>query len=516
MRLPRRGGVVVAPDGELIAVSDVASHRVLLFDGQRHYIKSFGRLGTGPGQFVSPGATIDSQHRIWVVDGAAGRRAAVHEGRQVRQRRSPARGAARSSWPGREAPRSARTPASSTSPTSAITGSPSGTRTGIGSATTRAAPMKGLLFRAINQRRGRRRRTDVRRRHEPADLHPRSRRPSARDDPVLPARRRGDGRRAGLHGSTRRAACTSPTCTSGGSSSSSSCRPSGRRPADPRRQSSGARGYVPRIRTTSVSSPSAASASAQAGSAGSASRSTQNRYSQREPRSAHGRDSSRDRLSPRVANAPERPVQRARHVADGEHQRGPRRAGDGGGRGGGDDPAPRRRGARRPRTACGCPSPTGCRRRAPRGRRSTRPAPRRRPPRPARRARRPAAPRRPCCTTSRPSTGGTAGSRRPGPAPRRSSRRARRSRAARPAARAGPAAPGRTPRPRPAGRTPTGGRGSRGSCPGATTRPARRPRRATRRGPPRTRHGTRTTARATGAAKKRSTASSAKAPGSPV
>jgi outer membrane protein assembly factor BamB len=66
------GSVSVSPDGSRIAVSEVANHRVLLFDGQRQLIRSFGRLGDGPQQFLSPGVTIDAQHRLWVVDGTRG------------------------------------------------------------------------------------------------------------------------------------------------------------------------------------------------------------------------------------------------------------------------------------------------------------------------------------------------------------------------------------------------------------------------------------------------------------
>lgn len=62
------GGVAIAPDGTLMAVSEGGNHRVQLFDGQRNYLTTIGRLGTGNGQFVSPGASIDAQHRIWVVD----------------------------------------------------------------------------------------------------------------------------------------------------------------------------------------------------------------------------------------------------------------------------------------------------------------------------------------------------------------------------------------------------------------------------------------------------------------
>ena len=82
--------------------------------------------------------------------------------------------------------------------------------------------------------------------------------------------------------------------------------------------------------------------------------------------------------------------------------------------------------------------------------------------------------------------------------------------------RAARAGPGPRPRRRSAARTTTAGRGSRGSCPAASSRPGRRPRRPRRRGRPRRRCGTRTARGPPGAAKNRSTASSANAPGSPV
>jgi tripartite motif-containing protein 71 len=59
----------VSPDGALIAVSEGGNHRVQLFDGRRQFIRFIGRAGTGIGQFVTPGATVDAQHRIWVGDG---------------------------------------------------------------------------------------------------------------------------------------------------------------------------------------------------------------------------------------------------------------------------------------------------------------------------------------------------------------------------------------------------------------------------------------------------------------
>ena len=63
------GGVAVSPDGELIAVGDGANHRVQLFDADRSFLLSIGRLGREDGQFVNPCClAVDSEHRIWVVD----------------------------------------------------------------------------------------------------------------------------------------------------------------------------------------------------------------------------------------------------------------------------------------------------------------------------------------------------------------------------------------------------------------------------------------------------------------
>lgn len=63
------GGVAVAPDGKLIAVGDGANHRVQLFDGNRTFLVSIGRLGREDGQFVNPCClAVDSEHRVWVVD----------------------------------------------------------------------------------------------------------------------------------------------------------------------------------------------------------------------------------------------------------------------------------------------------------------------------------------------------------------------------------------------------------------------------------------------------------------
>jgi outer membrane protein assembly factor BamB len=67
------GGVSVSPDGALIAVGDGGNHRVQLFDADRRWLRSIGRLGREDGQFINPsGVTVDSDHNVWVVDVARG------------------------------------------------------------------------------------------------------------------------------------------------------------------------------------------------------------------------------------------------------------------------------------------------------------------------------------------------------------------------------------------------------------------------------------------------------------
>ena len=62
-------GVAVSPDGELIAVGDGGNHRVQLFDADREFLVSIGRLGREEGQFVNPCCVaVDAEHRVWVVD----------------------------------------------------------------------------------------------------------------------------------------------------------------------------------------------------------------------------------------------------------------------------------------------------------------------------------------------------------------------------------------------------------------------------------------------------------------
>ena len=62
-------GLAVSPDGQLIAVGDGGNHRVQLFDADRTFLRSIGRLGREDGQFVNPCClAVDDSHRIWVVD----------------------------------------------------------------------------------------------------------------------------------------------------------------------------------------------------------------------------------------------------------------------------------------------------------------------------------------------------------------------------------------------------------------------------------------------------------------
>jgi outer membrane protein assembly factor BamB len=63
--------IAVSPDGELIVVGDGNNHRVQVFDGSRHHMRSIGRLGREDRQFVNPCCVaVDAEHRIWVVDTA--------------------------------------------------------------------------------------------------------------------------------------------------------------------------------------------------------------------------------------------------------------------------------------------------------------------------------------------------------------------------------------------------------------------------------------------------------------
>src|SRR4029079_14127679 len=61
-------GVAVSPDGGLIAVSEGGNHRIQLFDRNLEHVRFIGRTGRGDGPFINPSATIDLDHRIWVVD----------------------------------------------------------------------------------------------------------------------------------------------------------------------------------------------------------------------------------------------------------------------------------------------------------------------------------------------------------------------------------------------------------------------------------------------------------------
>lgn len=48
-------GIAVSPDGNLFAVSNVKTHSIVVYDvAEGKEISSFGRRGTGPGEFVRP------------------------------------------------------------------------------------------------------------------------------------------------------------------------------------------------------------------------------------------------------------------------------------------------------------------------------------------------------------------------------------------------------------------------------------------------------------------------------
>jgi DNA-binding beta-propeller fold protein YncE len=61
--------MVVAPDGEVFVSDGYGNARVVQFDAQGHFVRSWGKLGTGPGEFSIPHAIVmDSKGRLYVAD----------------------------------------------------------------------------------------------------------------------------------------------------------------------------------------------------------------------------------------------------------------------------------------------------------------------------------------------------------------------------------------------------------------------------------------------------------------
>jgi sugar lactone lactonase YvrE len=61
--------VAVAPNGDLYVSDGYGNNRIVVFDSQGKFIRAWGRLGNGQGEFSQPhGMVLDSQQRVYVAD----------------------------------------------------------------------------------------------------------------------------------------------------------------------------------------------------------------------------------------------------------------------------------------------------------------------------------------------------------------------------------------------------------------------------------------------------------------
>lgn len=61
--------MVVAPDGDVFVSDGYGNARIVHFDKEGRFVKSWGRLGVGPGEFSIPHAIVmDSKGRLYVAD----------------------------------------------------------------------------------------------------------------------------------------------------------------------------------------------------------------------------------------------------------------------------------------------------------------------------------------------------------------------------------------------------------------------------------------------------------------
>jgi streptogramin lyase len=68
-----RAAIAVGPDGQ-VYVSDGENHRVQVFTPDGRFLRTFGSLGSGPGQFTIPfDLAADAQGNVYVIDDGAQR-----------------------------------------------------------------------------------------------------------------------------------------------------------------------------------------------------------------------------------------------------------------------------------------------------------------------------------------------------------------------------------------------------------------------------------------------------------
>jgi sugar lactone lactonase YvrE len=61
--------MAVTPDGEVFVSDGYGNARIVHFDAKGKFVKAWGKLGTGPGEFSLPhGICRDSQGRLYVAD----------------------------------------------------------------------------------------------------------------------------------------------------------------------------------------------------------------------------------------------------------------------------------------------------------------------------------------------------------------------------------------------------------------------------------------------------------------
>lgn len=61
--------MAVAPNGDVFVSDGYGNNRIVHFDKDGHFVKAWGRLGTGPGEFSLPHAIVmDSRGRLYVAD----------------------------------------------------------------------------------------------------------------------------------------------------------------------------------------------------------------------------------------------------------------------------------------------------------------------------------------------------------------------------------------------------------------------------------------------------------------